>query len=1333
MFNNEERKNNFNIQKNREKIRRIYTSQVSSEFRSIMRNDEENTNVAKNNFINHNMDKKQIFQFNINNISIYNVKEQKVELEKKNKKVSISVHRKGSKFGTLKQNENDNIEEDQEDELNFRQRITIFFDTHNRLFYIQLITSILSILSCSYYILCTYIYILFKSLNFIDFVVCAFFLFEHIINILLSPHFITYIISIESLLNFFIEIPPFFSLLCSDFYLNGWYRFINVTRVFRLIKGFRIIEMLHKGEKSVNYQIFNIIGILLEMILIWAGVIHMLDLSIVENDLKITFGKFQRRSLLLRRKFHHYIYFTIVSLTTVGYGEIIPLSILGKFMIVCLVIVILVVIPEQTSELINLSNAQSIYERKKYLSSPDISFVILLGDIELETLKSFIKEYFNKTQGVPFRHIVILKNKLPDKVMEVFLNKEENAKFITYLQGDPMNDNDLLRCDILNAKSCIIFTNKDCIDPHSSDHRSLLLSIFIKKFYYHLVVENYFAHNNILITDNSMKKVSNLFNNKHFRIFLQLNKPENSTHYFCTLQSTYKKNMLKDKLLVIESFKLNLLSKSCMTPGIISLISNFVITSPYKLDFFKNEQEWLREYAEGQQYEIFKVFIEGNFLNYTFQRLALEIYIKFHSLLIALEIGYKNNSIIKLNPISNETINDVIISSFGFFNRDKTNIDNIDIDDASLSFLEEGKNNELEIEYFSNYNNKEKKEEIDRKKIKIFLFLICDGKETKNDIIQLDRQKNLLKKKKKSREITSNNILETLPLNIFNKKKKTKKSYTKSNKSEFYDNPISYYSSENESEEEIFDKTKFLVNPDNEGGIFLDMDELSKNYYITNDNEKNNCFSNEIMKIGIKERNDIKNHVIICGMHNEIIHLILPLRAKYIPEKAVKWIVILANYLPHDIHDIISNFPKIIFIQGDPLKPEFLHKANISSADIAVILNSSIYNEIYTEHNNEMIGKEEEDLNGIHSNLKQDNKSNKLDGDAKTLFIYKSIKKLNKNIQIITDLLQSHNIEFLHTSKELKKLYNYSKVEKLYKEKNKTNFQVINDDNNNNNNENINYEYTPVYAAGEIFLPSLIDKITGQMYHKEYLYNILNLLLKGEQEPPKSSNKKLTQLFNNLINSNLFLIPCDSRNESFGDMFQRLLIKNKMISIALYRKNMSENFYYVYTNPKKTTLIRETDLVFVLSSTDSILNLIEKNLLNLESLNENNKITSLEEIEKKTSINGGKNLLKELHEQIDKMSNKKVLNNNSKEKRKRGSFINDNPLFRSNHDREILINKGKYIEIDKLQKLLDKGMEKLKEINKKVNDTSTYINNYIKEGINDEFCVYLNKKNIYNV
>ena len=46
--------------------------------------------------------------------------------------------------------------------------------------------------------------------------------------------------------------------------------------------------------------------------------------------------------------------------------------------------------------------------------------------------------------------------------------------------------------------------------------------------------------------------------------------------------------------------------------------------------------------------------------------------------------------------------------------------------------------------------------------------------------------------------------------------------------------------------------------------------------------------------------------------------------------------------------------------------------------------------------------------------------------DSTTLFIYKTIKKINHSIQIITELLVTKNIEFLLSSKYLKKLYERS-------------------------------------------------------------------------------------------------------------------------------------------------------------------------------------------------------------------------------------------------------------------------------------------------------------------
>ena len=1354
MSENEERKNNNFINlKNKIKTKRSNNSQLSSEFRGIVKDIEEKDYIESENKNNEKNEKKEKEKENVqnenNNVNIYNIKNYKRgTIRRKTKKNSIiSGTRRSSIFGNNKDDDDDK-DEDEDEELTFRQRITKFFETHNKLFYIKLINTIICIITTIFYIVCTYKNSLFTILNYIDFIACSLILIEHIINILLSHHFLFYIISIESLLSFFIEIPPFFSLLCDDFHLNGGYRFINITRIMRIIKGYRIIEIIQGGENSVNNQIFNIIAILLSVVVIWGGIIQMLDISIVESELPITFEPLKRRNLLLRTQFHHYFYFIVVSLTTVGYGEIIPESILGKAMIVFLVIVILVVVPDQTSELINLSNAQTIYERKRYLSSPDISFVVLIGDIELEALKGFCTEYFNRKQGNPFKHIVILINKFPDKQTELFLNLKDNSKFITYLQGDPMNDDDLLRCDILHAKSCIIFTNKNSVDPYSRDHQSLLLSVCVKKFYYNACLENYFVENKVpndlLNREYSIKKIVSSLKNNNFRIFLQLNRPESCNHYYSTLQSSYRKNMLNDKLIVIESLKMNLLSKSCMTPGIISLLSNLCISRSIESDFFKNDVEWIREYSEGQQYEIVKIYIERELLNYSYEKLANEVYNKYRSILIALEINYKGGSIIKLNPQSNKTFNEIIDSSFGL-NKDKSRIENYCVDEPSLSFLGEEKQNVLESEYDINHIN-DKTNEVNKKKIKVFLYFICDGKETKDEIQKLDLKKKQLFKRKVVRKKSSNNILTSFPLNIFNRQRSKKLTSEKSLKTEILDKTISYHSSESEfEEEETNEVTKYLVDLGNDGGLILGQDELNDKYYTLNATEKNYLYKNEIMRQGIKDRNDIKNHIIICGMHHEILHFILPLRSKYIPEKLLKWIIILAPNLPTEIHDALSKFQKIIFIQGDPLYPDNLFRANITSADIAVILGSTYCS------NNEIIGKEADEIIGNDKNIENEKENKKIDEemlDAKTLFIYKSIKKINNNVQIITELLKTNNIEFLLSSRELKKVYKHARIPKDIQKKDKSSPEIINDQSS-NGSENLKYEYTTVYAAGEICLPSLIDKITGQMFHKEFLYSIINLLLTGEKSPQKSADKKLSHLFNNLTSSNLFLIPCEPRNESFSDMFKRLLTKNKMISIALYRKNVNDNFYYVYTNPKKTTLIRDTDFVFVLSSTENIYALIEKNLFNLGNFIKEDDIKriSVEKIENKSNLNesGGQPLMKSIQDSIQqqignipKTKSKKNLKNPNNNKNEKKEANNENNNFERKNinrfssvrtaEKELNLNKGKYAEIDNLQRRLDNAMEKLKIINNKYNNFEKELNNFVKEGINEEFSVYVNKK-----
>jgi hypothetical protein len=270
---------------------------------------------------------------------------------------------------------------------------------------------------------------------------------------------------------------------------------------------------------------------------------------------------------------------------------------------------------------------------------------------------------------------------------------------------------------------------------------------------------------------------------------------------------------------------------------------------------------------------------------------------------------------------------------------------------------------------------------------------------------------------------------------------------------------------------------------------------------------------------------------------------------------------------------------------------------------------------------------------------------------------------------------------------------------------------------------------------------------------------ILDLLLIGERPPEKKIEKKLAQMFD-LQGSNLFLIPCEPRNESFSDMFKRLLSKYNMISIALYRKNVQENCYYVYTNPKKTSLIRETDMVFVLSNTENIISIYSKNLLGVNT--QQKYFDSFFNNEEKNEKSDNNNLpfFKVLHDSVQQKLKENVINNNALNNKPKDNNISaknskDNNeiknailsnIFKDNkggksdkkekrnsvigakgEEKELKFKKGKYAEIDNMQDRLDKASEKLKIINDKYENIESDISHFVKEEIVNELLVYVSK------
>ena len=104
-------------------------------------------------------------------------------------------------------------------------------------------------------------------------------------------------------------------------------------------------------------------------------------------------------------------------------------------------------------------------------------------------------------------------------------------------------------------------------------------------------------------------------------------------------------------------------------------------------------------------------------------------------------------------------------------------------------------------------------------------------------------------------------------------------------------------------------------------------------------------------------------------------------------------------------------------VNGSPLKQDTLYNANINYADKVVIL-------------------------GHDSTLDSDVADEML--DAESIYIYQAVRKVNKDVQILTELVYSENIEFL--------LQQYP--------------------------PNRDYKYSNLYAAGEVYISAIIDSLT---------------------------------------------------------------------------------------------------------------------------------------------------------------------------------------------------------------------------------------------------------------
>ena len=95
-----------------------------------------------------------------------------------------------------------------------------------------------------------------------------------------------------------------------------------------------------------------------------------------------------------------------------------------------------------------------------------------------------------------------------------------------------------------------------------------------------------------------------------------------------------------------------LLAKSCFAPGIISFISNLIMSSGDS-DADADEapdEAWVREYVEGMDHEIYRCRLSYMMEGRYFSDLVRLVYKKLRAIVFAIEVNCNQRTTIRLNP-----------------------------------------------------------------------------------------------------------------------------------------------------------------------------------------------------------------------------------------------------------------------------------------------------------------------------------------------------------------------------------------------------------------------------------------------------------------------------------------------------------------------------------------------------------------------------------------------------------------------------------------------------------------------------------------------------------
>ncbi|XP_031162538.1 calcium-activated potassium channel subunit alpha-1a isoform X39 [Sander lucioperca] len=911
-------------------------------------------------------------------------------------------------------------------------------------------------------------------------------------------------LEVNSVVDFFTVPPVFVSV-----YLNRSWLGLRFLRALRLIQFSEILQFLNILKTSNSIKLVNLCSIFISTWLTAAGFIHLVENS---GD---PWENFQNSQSL---SYWECVYLLMVTMSTVGYGDVYAKTTLGRLFMVFFILGGLAMFASYVPEIIEL-----IGNRKKYGGSYSAvngrKHIVVCGHITLESVSNFLKDFLHKDRDDVNVEIVFLHNISPNLELEALFKRHFTQ--VEFYQGSVLNPHDLARVKIESADACLILANKYCADPDAEDASNIMRVISIKNYH------------------------------PKIRIITQMLQYHNKAHLLNIPSWNWKEG---DDAICLAELKAGFIAQSCLAQGLSTMLANlFSMRSFIEIE----EDTWQKYYLEGVANEMYTEYLSSAFVGLTFPTICELCYVKLKLLLIAIE--YKSEQ------------------------RESRSRKRILINPGNHVKMQEGT---------------------------LGFFIASDAKEVKRAFFYCKACHDDITDPKRIKKCACKRLEDEHPSTLSPKKKQRNGGMRNSPN----------------CSPKMMSRHDPLQIPGNEQIESMDMNV--KRYDSTG--MFHWCPSKEIEKV-ILTRSEasmtvLSGHVVVCifgdvtsalvGLRN----LVMPLRASNFHYHELKPIVFVGSldYLRRE-WETLHNFPKVSILPGTPLSRADLRAVNINLCDMCVILSAN-------QNNIEDTSLQDKECILASLNIKSmqfDDSIGVLQANSQGFtppgmdrsspdsspvhgFVRQASVTTGSNIPIITELAKPGKLlPLVSFSQEKKSGTNIQMITELV---NDSNVQFLDQDD--DDDPDTELYLTQPFACGTAFAVSVLDSLMSATYFNDNILTLIrtlvtggatpelegllaeeNALRGGYSTPQTLANRDRCRVAQLALYDGPFADLGDGG--CYGDLFCKALKTYNMLCFGIYRLRDAHlncpspcTKRYVITNPPYEFELVPTDLIFCLMQFD---------------------------------------------------------------------------------------------------------------------------------------------------